>query len=92
MGSDLGLGRWASWAVHGIGAWVVHGWWCLASWCITIGGSNLEVYVSLNSVCECVLFSRFSPEFSTRKIPSFVGLRTFAFIEGEKIKCEVILL
>ena len=25
MGSDLGLGRRASWAVHGIGAWVVHG-------------------------------------------------------------------
>ena len=25
VGSDFGLGRWASWAVHGIGAWVVHG-------------------------------------------------------------------
>ena len=25
MGSDWGLGQRASWAVHGIGAWVVHG-------------------------------------------------------------------
>ena len=25
MGLNLGLGRQASWAVHGIGAWVVHG-------------------------------------------------------------------
>ena len=25
LGSDLVLGRRASWAVHGIGAWVVHG-------------------------------------------------------------------
>ena len=25
VGSDLCLGRRASWAVHGIGAWVVHG-------------------------------------------------------------------
>ena len=29
MGRGLGLGQWASWAMHGIGAWVVHG--CMAS-------------------------------------------------------------
>ena len=30
VGLNLGLGRRASWAVHGIGAWVVHG--CMVAW------------------------------------------------------------
>ena len=32
VGSDLGLGRRASWAVHGIGAWVVHVWCMGGAW------------------------------------------------------------
>ena len=35
-GSDLCLGRRASWAVHGIGAWVVQG--CMGSWGAWFGG------------------------------------------------------
>ena len=39
----------------------------------------------------CVLVSTFFPKFSIRKKPSFVDLRIFGLVKGEKIKREVIL-
>ena len=38
MGLNCGLGRRASWAVHGIGAWVVHG--CMAVWWSELVGAT----------------------------------------------------
>ena len=42
-------------------------------------------------MCECVLVSGIFPKFFARKNLVFVGLRTFALVEAEKIECEVIL-
>ena len=53
--------------------------------------SFLASYVCLKSLCECIHVARFFPSFSTRENPGFVELETLTLVEGEKMRCEVIL-